>query len=312
MAATVLSPEDYYNLVLLKDSSQAIQVLERIPLDSRHPCVSFKNEKGEPRFRGQITLHAAVRAGHIQLVQLLLDSGSDKDAPMADGTPPLSLAAQEGHHQVVELLLTSGADKKAARNDGRTPMWQASYFGHHHIVELLLAARVDKNAPDNEGYTSIYVASQRGHFRVVELLLSAGADRNAANKNGATPIFIASSCGHLNIVELLIAAGADTNAATKDGWTPLYVASQKDIIKWYWYYSLLVLMHLIASAVSGLSVQLPMTLPRKILTHQWFSFSHHRSHHPPSPLSEIDNYNSNHYLMLTLSNTYPQKSCFEK
>ena len=76
MAATVLSPEDYYNLVLQKDSSQAIQVLERIPLDSRHPFVSFKNEKGEPRFRGQITLHAAVRAGHIQLVQLLLDSGS--------------------------------------------------------------------------------------------------------------------------------------------------------------------------------------------------------------------------------------------
>ena len=78
MTSNPHSPRAFYTYCVESDPTQAIEVLESIPLASRLPFVSYVNREGEERYRGQIPLHAAVRAGHVQLVQLLLDSAARK------------------------------------------------------------------------------------------------------------------------------------------------------------------------------------------------------------------------------------------
>ena len=158
MAANI-SPKEFYSLVLEENPSRAYQCLSQIPLDSRQPYVSFRNEEGSSYLHGQTALHAAVRAGHAELVQLLLESNSDKDARKNDGRTPIYLASQNGHDKVVELLLAAGADKDAATNNGATPIWTASFNGHHQVVEQLLATGADKDAAKSDGATPVFIAS---------------------------------------------------------------------------------------------------------------------------------------------------------
>ena len=103
MAAKHISPKQFYSLVLEENPSRAHQELSSIPLESREPYVSFRNEEGKQYLHGQTALHAAARAGHAELGQLLLDSYSDKDARNANGISPIYLASYNGHLQVVEI-----------------------------------------------------------------------------------------------------------------------------------------------------------------------------------------------------------------
>lgn len=221
-----ISLKDFYTLVLEKDPSRACQTLESIPLHSRLPFVLFRNQDGDEHFRGQTALHAAASAGHLQLVQLLLDSRSEKDAVMDNNCSAIYLASASGHYPVVKLLLDAGTDKNVPNISGVTPISIASANGHHQVVELLLDAGADKDACDKDGATALWMASFNGHHRVVAMLLAAGAAKNAPDKYRATPIFIASYNGHSRVVELLLAVGVDKNAQIHDGRTPIYVAAQ--------------------------------------------------------------------------------------
>jgi len=74
MSASSCSPKDFYALCTQMDPSRAIQILNDIPLSSRGPFVSFRNKEGEEKYHKQTPLHAAAGAGHLELVQLLIDS----------------------------------------------------------------------------------------------------------------------------------------------------------------------------------------------------------------------------------------------
>jgi ankyrin repeat protein len=205
MAACSISPENFYFLVLQEDPSEAIQFLQSIPLSSRLPFVSHTEPLGDT------SLHAAARAGHFQLVQLLLDSGSDKDAWTYAQCSPLFFAARDDHPRVVEILLAAGADMNTARNDGSTPIFVASRFGRHRVVQLLLSAGADMNAAMYDGSTPIFAASQNGNHSVVESLLAAGAAFNIQKRDGVSPLFLASNNRHSKVVEMLLNWGADPN-----------------------------------------------------------------------------------------------------
>ena len=60
--------------------------------------------------------------GHVEIVQLLLSAGADKDKADNNGWTPLIWAAGGGHVEIVRLLLAAGADKDKADKDGWTPL----------------------------------------------------------------------------------------------------------------------------------------------------------------------------------------------
>ena len=76
----------------------------------------------------------------------MVEAGADKDAAKSNsGTMALFIAAQNGHLEVVRLLLDAGSDKDAATTDGTTALLAAAHKGHLEIARLLLDAGVDKD-----------------------------------------------------------------------------------------------------------------------------------------------------------------------
>ena len=128
---------------------------------------------------GLRAIHPAASQGHLKVLQLLLESEADADAPMEDGQTALHLNSRFGHLEVVQLLLKSGANKDASMEHGWNALHYASYYGHFHVVQLLLESEADADAPTEDGQTALHLASQNGRWEVVQLLLQSEATERA-------------------------------------------------------------------------------------------------------------------------------------
>ena len=62
-------------------------------------------------------LKSAAYYNRLEMVQLFVRSGHDKDVGNRNGATSLYIAAQQGHIAVVQYLLEQGADKDKARDD---------------------------------------------------------------------------------------------------------------------------------------------------------------------------------------------------
>jgi ankyrin repeat protein len=77
-------------------------------------------------------------SGHVKILALLLDRGSDPDLGNSDGTTPAHYACQFGHLKVLELLVKRGADVNKRDADGDTPLDYARAFEQRECVDLLI------------------------------------------------------------------------------------------------------------------------------------------------------------------------------
>ena len=74
-------------------------------------------------------LHAAVRGGHGEVMNDLLESGASINATHTkNGYTPLHVAAEEGKPEMVQPLILKGADKDALSLAGWTPLYQGMLF----------------------------------------------------------------------------------------------------------------------------------------------------------------------------------------
>jgi ankyrin repeat protein len=162
-------------------------------------------------------IFVAVKTGDRSVVQLLLHSGAEVNAPPADhnGRTALQAAAKQGNTELVQVLLNFGADVNAppAEDDGRTALQAAAQQGNLELVRLLLDCHADVNGPPSatRGITALQGAAIIGVMSVVRVLLEKGADVNAASSRyqGRTAVEGAAEHGRLDIVQLLLNVGGD-------------------------------------------------------------------------------------------------------
>ena len=172
---------------------------------------------------GYTPLHHASLHGQIQIVQLLLDTGSDVNIKTEFGQTPLHLAQGVGGWQacwqgaegtqfrmpagqrdlVVRNLLDAGALVDALTKFGDTPLHFGAASGNEVRVQMLLDAGADIAQTDNEGSTPLHLGAQYGRCSVVRLLLHKGADLNTRNGRGETPEDLASLRQHDRAAALL-------------------------------------------------------------------------------------------------------------
>jgi hypothetical protein len=154
-------------------------------------------------------MHTAARAGHADIVSLLVDHGADVDGRKKFDRTALFVASTGGKVEAGQCLLDRGADINALNDDNETPLFQAVYYGHVEFARMLLEGGARTNDFDARfGWTPLLVAVSEGNIQAVRLLLEHGADINERSKSGETPRQLGSRFGHHETVELLSEYGA--------------------------------------------------------------------------------------------------------
>lgn len=167
----------------------------------------------------QVALIAGARCGDHLFVQQLLDTGKmDVDAsPIecdANCTTALQAAVESGHISLIQLLMTSGANINAPgghlghphishnRSCGRTALQLAARSGNVELVRLLLNAGADVEASSSCGVVALVVAAFADNLEIVQLLLDHGAN---TFEHGAAALIAVIQCrGSPELVQLLL------------------------------------------------------------------------------------------------------------
>ncbi len=177
------------------------------------------------RRQGVSAFAAAAQNGHVHVVELMLDYGSDVNLKDADNSTPLSWAAFAGKIEVVESLICHGAVIDAKASDGLMPVARAIMSNQVEIVEMLLQHGANPNAMAAFGETSISLLSSALCLKntiISDILIGFGADVN--NKN-CLPLVAAISTRDISAIKFLIARGADVNKIGNNGDAPLVFAA---------------------------------------------------------------------------------------
>lgn len=170
-------------------------------------------------------IHLAAEAGHLSVVEVLVDRNANAAAVSLEGWSPLGLAASHGRADVVRYLQERGVSDDitpvACESDvpqigitGAIKALQvAAEKGHLSVVELLAGI----------GGSALPQACAHGHHAVASYLLEHGEDPNAGSQK---PLEMAASRGHASIVTLLLEAGADADARDETGQSAAHLAVQ--------------------------------------------------------------------------------------
>jgi ankyrin repeat protein len=203
-------------------------------------CIGFATElldygasvDARDRFGARPLSHAA-RAGHLEMVDLLLARGAPIDARNLVGATALYFAAEGGRGPVARRLIERGADVNLTGAGGVSPVAAAAYAGNDPIVAALLAHGADPKAPDDTGKPPIVYAAARARLEVVKRLLAQNIDINARYRNDLTLLMWAAGPDEkvleahaVKVVEYLLDAGAHVDDRDDRGRTALMIAAE--------------------------------------------------------------------------------------
>jgi hypothetical protein len=162
--------------------------------------------------RHETPMHAAVKAGHANILSLLIEHGADMEDQSRSniGGTPLHRAVLYGRVQVGQCLLDLGANINARDSSYNTPLTYAAFNGLVEFARMLLERGAVIDAQNKQGRTALHLASDKEKLQAVSLLLEHGADVNVRDDKGNTPSDLASLKGYPEIVELLSAHGAES------------------------------------------------------------------------------------------------------
>ncbi|THZ22360.1 ankyrin [Aureobasidium pullulans] len=180
--------------------------------------------------KGQAPIHVAAFAGHLEIVQRLIERGMDINHRGDKDYSPLLAACVGRHRNIVEYLLSlEGVEVNRRSRFGKAPLIAASRAGDENICRLLLDKGAVINLQANDNDTALTAASECGKLSVVQTLLKHGADTEIVGRLGGNALLAAAVCREgqwAEIIKLLARAGANLDAqdAVKD--TALHMAAQ--------------------------------------------------------------------------------------
>ena len=153
-----------------------------------------------------LELHQAISRGDLATVQALLARGADVDE--RDNGETALIVAAHTRYDIVQVLLDAGSNVNAENPYGRTALMAAASRGNRDIVQSLLAAGADVNRKDHQGYTALIFAAMIGHPSIAQILLANGADPHVETERGQTALSLATRNSDTEIIRLLLEAGA--------------------------------------------------------------------------------------------------------
>ena len=161
-------------------------------------------------------LHLAAQSGNAKMVLLLLERGARVDAAGVGGSSALQVAVQAGHREAARTLLENGAEANQRDHKGQTPVFAASTRGDLPMLELLASKHADLVAKDRDGNFPLLLAAEQGREDALSWLVQHQVRVSDKDANGRTALMAAAARGSARMVKELVAAGAMLDARASD------------------------------------------------------------------------------------------------
>jgi cytohesin len=203
------------------------------------------------RVNGTTALHEAVRAGHLEIVKLLIASGANVNATDFSGLTPLKLALGWKHADVAAFLRANGGLEKPTAPVAAPPAravlatnsipQPAALFNTNTATLKPVAppiaaatnvalAPIVTNKPPTERELMpvlypIHEAARVGDVEQIKFLFKNSPDLvDATDEKGLTPLHVVAANRQFKAAETLLSLRAKVNARANTGQTPLHVA----------------------------------------------------------------------------------------
>ena len=178
-------------------------------------------------------LHGAAWSGDLELLQDLIENGSDVFRETKDGRCCLHLAAERGHLKICRALLQNyNFDVYARDFSGLSVLHHAAWGGDLELFEYLVENGSDIFSKIKDGGTCLHLAAQNGQFKICKALLQKyNFDIHATDDSSRTALHGAAWSGDLELLQYLIENGSDIFSETKDGRSCLHIAAERGHLK---------------------------------------------------------------------------------
>ncbi|KAK2023021.1 ankyrin [Colletotrichum zoysiae] len=165
------------------------EAIARDDLDTLELLVKFPRSPEDVRFQGPLSY--AAYHGKYEALRILLQNGEDVNEDnthigLRFGRNPLQSAVEKSDLYLIDLLLKSGANVNApaAKRGGATALQLAAMEGQIGILRTLVDYGADIDAPGAEffGRTALEGAAEHGRIDVIAYLLSIGAQTTEGHR----------------------------------------------------------------------------------------------------------------------------------
>ncbi|XP_041364669.1 putative ankyrin repeat protein RF_0381 [Gigantopelta aegis] len=171
---------------------------------------------------------AAARRGLLNQVTKCLQSLQSCSSRKLDQA--LNNAAMYGHAQVMEVLLEAGSDVNARDSSGSTQLFNVVLKDFPECAAVLLKHGADVNARNTFGDTAVHVACEQCRERCLGVLLSREeVDIDVQNSDGFSPLMVAAKSSFVSGVEALTRKRCNVNLVSKSHKSALIYCLGKDI-----------------------------------------------------------------------------------
>jgi len=194
------------------DVEMGLQVGESVLFTGQLPLIT-RAESPERLVRNRAFLEAVLR-GNIDFVRARIREGAD----LSHGQSALVAAIRTRNDAVLEVLIEAGTDVNAPAHEQWTALMAATSARRVRAVRQLLRAGVDVNGKGKEGEKPVGLAARYGYGEIVALLLKAGANVDSRDEHGRTPLIRGVG---VEGSRMLLEAGADIDARDDRGETAL-------------------------------------------------------------------------------------------
>jgi ankyrin repeat protein len=120
------------------------------------------------------------------MVKQLVSANGDnwKMKQISECAPAIWAASAAGHVHVVEALLNAGVDVNQTTSSNSTALRGACYDGHLDVVICLVRNKANVEIGNRHKHTPLMIAAYREQTQIVRYLLSIGANPNAVSSKG--------------------------------------------------------------------------------------------------------------------------------